>query len=35
MKKIVTSALITAVWFLGIDSLGKMLGKLIVKIVKS
>lgn len=35
MKKIVTAALITAVLFLGIDSLGKMLGKLIVKIIKS
>ena len=35
MKKIVTAVLITSVWFLGIESLGKMLGKLIVKIVKS
>ena len=35
MKKIVTATAITAVWFLGIDSLGKILGKLIVKIVKS
>ena len=35
MKKIVTAALITAVWFLGIESLGKMIGKLLVKIVKS
>lgn len=35
MKKIVIATAITAVWFLGIDSLGKMLGKLIVKIVKS
>ena len=35
MKKITIAALITTVWFLGIESLGKMLGKLIVKIVKS
>lgn len=35
MKKITIAAVITAVWFLGIESLGKMLGKFIVKIVKS
>ena len=35
MKKITIAALITAVWFLGIEFLGKILGKLIVKIVKS
>ena len=35
MKKIIVATAITAVWFLGIDSLGKMIGKIIVKIVKS
>lgn len=35
MKKITIATVIMAVWFLGIDSLGKMIGKLIVKIVKS
>ena len=35
MKKIIVATAITAVWFLGIDSLGKILAKLIVKIVKS
>ena len=35
MKKIVTATAITAVWFLGIKSLGELISKLIVKIVKS
>lgn len=35
MKKIVTATAITAVWFLGCKSLGELVGKLIVKIVKS
>ena len=35
MKKIVIATVITSVWILGIDSLGKMISKLLVKIVKS
>ena len=35
MKKIVIATVITTVWILGIDSLGKFLAKLIAKIVKS
>ena len=35
MKKIVIATVITSVWILGIESLGKILSKLIVKIVKS
>ena len=35
MKKIVIATVITSVWILGIESLGKILNKLIVKIVKS
>ena len=35
MKKIVTATAITAVWFLGCKSLGELVGKFIVKIVKS
>lgn len=35
MKKIAIASLIMTVWFLGIEFLGKILGKFIVKIVKS
>ena len=35
MKKIVIATVIISVWILGIASLGKILCKLIVKIVKS
>ena len=35
MKKITIAAIITTVWFLGIKSLGELVGKLLVKIVKS
>ena len=35
MKKIVIATVITSVWILGIDSLEKILAKLIVKIMKS
>lgn len=35
MKKIGLASMITVVWFLGIKSLGELVGKLLVKIVKS
>ena len=35
MKKIAIASLITTVWLLGCKSLGELVGKLIVKIVKS
>ena len=35
MKKIIVATAITSVWILGIDSLGELVSKLIVKIVKS
>ena len=35
MKKIIVATAITAVWILGCKSLGELVGKLIVKIVKS
>ena len=35
MKKIAIAGMITTVWFLGIKSMGELVGKLLVKIVKS
>lgn len=35
MKKIAIASIITLTWFLGIKSLGELVGKLLVKIVKS